>query len=198
MTIIGLRYSDRPELWDQITHLSSEVWPEYNLHGDVLNRFWDGLYDRFPDYQFILYDDTSETVLAEGHTIPVTWNRMLEDLGPGIDASVAAGFELQSCGGEPNTLCALAAEIAPQYRNRRLATMILDQMASIGRSAGLTALIAPVRPNWKERYPLTPIERYVHWVGPTASRSIPGFASTSDLGQPSDPPLPSQCESPVR
>ena len=32
------------------------------------------------------------------------------------------------------------------------------------REAGLTdGVIAPVRPTWKERYPLVPIERYVEW-----------------------------------
>jgi hypothetical protein len=36
-------------------------------------------------------------------------------------------------------------------------------MAHIGRSNGLSSLIAPVRPNWKERYPLTAIERYAEW-----------------------------------
>jgi hypothetical protein len=28
---------------------------------------------------------------------------------------------------------------------------------------GLRGLIAPVRPNWKERYPLVPIEDYASW-----------------------------------
>jgi hypothetical protein len=31
------------------------------------------------------------------------------------------------------------------------------------RAAGLTCVIAPVRPTWKERYPLIPIEEYVGW-----------------------------------
>ena len=32
------------------------------------------------------------------------------------------------------------------------------------RAAGLDdGVIAPVRPTWKERYPLIPIERYVEW-----------------------------------
>ena len=36
-------------------------------------------------------------------------------------------------------------------------------MAGSRPAHGLDALIAPVRPTWKERYPLTPIERYVLW-----------------------------------
>ncbi len=38
-----IRYSERPDLWDAITALSEEVWPEYNLHGDVLGGYWDRL-----------------------------------------------------------------------------------------------------------------------------------------------------------
>ena len=36
-------------------------------------------------------------------------------------------------------------------------------MISIARAHGLGAVIAPVRPSWKERYPLAPIERYARW-----------------------------------
>ena len=33
----------------------------------------------------------------------------------------------------------------------------------MARSSGLAPLVAPVRPNQKHLYPLTPIERYVAW-----------------------------------
>ena len=51
-----LRYSERPELWDALTGLPDEVWPEYNQHGATLNHYWDQLYEIFPDWQFVLYD----------------------------------------------------------------------------------------------------------------------------------------------
>ena len=37
-------------------------------------------------------------------------------------------------------------------------------MSDIGRDAGLAHLIAPVRPSLKDRYPITPIERYLDWT----------------------------------
>jgi hypothetical protein len=51
-----VRYSERPELWDSTGDLFADVWPEYNHHGQVLNRYWDQLYDVFPDWQFFLCD----------------------------------------------------------------------------------------------------------------------------------------------
>jgi hypothetical protein len=37
-------------------------------------------------------------------------------------------------------------------------------MRSLARGHGFPTLIAPVRPTWKDRYPLTPIERYAAWT----------------------------------
>jgi hypothetical protein len=37
-------------------------------------------------------------------------------------------------------------------------------MRNVAALHDATALIAPVRPTWKERYPLTPIERYADWT----------------------------------
>jgi len=36
-----VRYSERPELWESISSLSDEVWPEYNQHGDISERLGD-------------------------------------------------------------------------------------------------------------------------------------------------------------
>ena len=41
MGIVAYRFSERPELWERISDLSAEVWPEYNRHGDILNRYSD-------------------------------------------------------------------------------------------------------------------------------------------------------------
>lgn len=79
-----IRYSERPpSLWDAITTLSEEVWPAYNLHGDVLGGCRDRLYDEFAESQFVLYDDEAHDVIAEGHTIPCDWDGTAEGLGMG-------------------------------------------------------------------------------------------------------------------
>jgi hypothetical protein len=86
---------------------------------------------------------------------------------------VVGAFEARAAGRSPTALGVLAAEIKPQFQGRRLADRVLDGMADVARDAGLTHLIAPVRPTFKDRYPITPIERYVTW--------------TRENGEPFDP-----------
>jgi GNAT superfamily N-acetyltransferase len=156
----AVRYVQRPDLWADSDARSAEVWPEYNLHGDVLNRHWGRLFERFPEFQFALVGD-GDVVLAEGHTAPCRWDGTPAGLGNGIDETLVAALDTSAA---PSALCALAAEILPAYQGRGLATALLDAMAAIAREHGLSHLIAPVRPSLKERYPLTPIERYVAWT----------------------------------
>jgi hypothetical protein len=63
----------------------------------------------------------------------------------------------------PTTLCAVVATIVPQYRGHGIAAVVVGRMTKLAAAHGLDGLIAPVRPTWKERYPLTPIERYIEW-----------------------------------
>jgi GNAT superfamily N-acetyltransferase len=185
-----VRYSERPELWESISDLSAEVWPEYNLHGEVLNHYWPRLYTEFPDWQFVLHDASDGALLAEGHTIPVAWDGTDSGLGPGLDATVTAGFGLKSAGGRPTALSALAAEIPAAHRSRGLASTLLQAMADLAREAGLANLIAPVRPNLKDRYPTIPIERYAHWTRPDGTPFDPWIRTHTRLGARLGPAIP--------
>jgi GNAT superfamily N-acetyltransferase len=185
-----VRYSERPELWDSIRDLSDEVWPEYNVHGETLNYYWAQLYDVFPEWQFVLYDPDNQLVLAEAHTVPLAWDGTDEDLGPGIDATLAAAFELQAGGGQPTAVSALAAEIPPRHQGRRLSAVLLTAMADLARDAGLSHLIAPVRPSHKDRYPTIPIERYARWTRPDGSPFDPWVRVHTRLGGRIGPAIP--------
>jgi hypothetical protein len=44
-----------------------------------------------------------------------------------------------------------------------LAETILRRLAAVGAGHGLDALVAPVRPTWKDRYPLVALDRYAGW-----------------------------------
>lgn len=160
----AITHREDPGLVDRLEGLSAEVWPEYNLHGDVMNLYWGRLYEVFPDFQFVLYDDGADVALAEGHTMPLQWDGTADGLPAGIDGAMQDGFAEAEAGTDPNTLCALAIEIPPVHQAKRLSTVMLDAMRSIARRHGFAQLIAPIRPNWKDRYPLTPIDEYARWT----------------------------------
>lgn len=164
MRITAVSFEDRPERWDEMPDITTEVWPEYNTHGDVLNRYWGRLYEDFAPFQFMLYDEDTGEPVAEGHTAPCAWDGTRDGLGDGIDAMIISVFDARASGQPPTALCALAAEIRPRFQGHGLAVRMLEQMAAVARSHGLGELIAPVRPSAKDRYPLAPIERYMTWT----------------------------------
>ena len=164
MAVQVVRYSECPELWSETETITQEVWPEYNAHGEEMNRYWGYLFDDFPEFQFALYDDEQRVVIAEGHTVPCEWDGTTEGLGEGIEVMIAAAFQTRAAHRQPTALCALAAEVRPRFQGAGLASRMLDEMAELGRQASLTHLIAPVRPSIKDRYPITPIEQYVSWT----------------------------------
>ena len=149
--------AERPDLAEPAWEATHDAFPEYNNHGDVLNVYWGGLTEKYPQFQFHLVD--GEQILARARCLPVRWNGTLEDLPNGIDGAIARGIDE----GEGNALCAMVIQVPRGLQGRGLSGAALTAMADIGRANGLTSLIAPVRPNWKERYPLTQIERYVRW-----------------------------------
>jgi hypothetical protein len=104
-----------------------------------------------------------EEVLAEGHSVPIRWDGTVQGLPAGIDGAFEAAF----AGEEPNTLCAMAIEIVPAHQSRRLSVPMLEQLRAIAARERFGSLLAPLRPSWKERYPLTPIERvFPHGLAP--------------------------------
>ena len=153
-------HAERPDLAERAAESGDEVWPEYNRHGDVSNRYWRRMRIEFPELQFILYDAEQDELVAEGHTLAIPWDGSEDGLPAGFDGIFEHAF-----GDEPPTaLVAMAAEIWPRHRGGGLATTLLELMADIGRRHGHGDLLAAVRPSWKDRYPLAPIEEYTGWT----------------------------------
>ena len=131
-----------------------DLCPEFMHHDPVVSAFWPRLYEVYADFQLWVVDDKEPVGYA--CTLPVHWDGFPEPRG--IDWAMTDG-----AAGEPTTLCAVVAGVLPAYRGTGLSSAILRRMSGLAAAHGLDALIAPVRPTWKERYPLTPIERYILW-----------------------------------
>lgn len=189
MTLTMHTAAERPDLWERGIP-SASVWPEYNLHGDVLTVWWALLDVDLADYQFVLYDEHEDAVVAEAHTGPLRWDGREATLPPGIDAAIEAVFRDRRAGASVNTLCALAAESPRDGRRRGLAVEILAGMRALAERHRLEHLVAPVRPSWKERYPLTPIEEYVCWRRPDGQLLDPWMRVHELLGARVATPLP--------
>ena len=156
--------AERPDLWERSYEQITGVWPAYNEKGDVLGHHWSRLDEDFRDFQFALYDEDRDLALAHGHSIPLAWDGTVAGLPAGIDAALDGAVGLHASRGEPNTLSALAIEIPPEYQGGGHSRTMIGAMRDIAAGQGFGNLIAPLRPTWKERYPLTPIERYAFWT----------------------------------
>lgn len=136
-----------------------EQFPEFIQQGDAISRYyWNELYTTFPDYQFALYGEDEEMVGC-GHTIPLYWDGTKKHIPGGYDHALKQGFDTN----KPNTLCALAAVSSTSHKGKGLSYDIIRTMKAIAKKNGLTSVIAPVRPTWKQKYPTIPIEHYAHW-----------------------------------
>lgn len=154
-------HSQEPDRTSRFDERFPGLWPEYNRHGDVLGPLWGGLYETFAEFQFVLVHDRSGEMLARGNTIPLVWDENPDNLPSGIDDLVRRAFA--GWPQPPNALSAIAAEVPPENRSKGLGALLLKAMAALATERGFRNLLAPVRPNLKERYPLTPIDEYVHW-----------------------------------
>jgi hypothetical protein len=187
VTITMHSAAERPDLWERGI---PSVWPEYNKHGDVLNRWWGHLGEDLPDFQFVLYDEEHDAVVAEGQTGPLRWNGEDGALPDGIDSAIEQIFGSVRAGKRVNTLCALAAAIPLDGRGRGLAEQVLGAMRATAERHGLVHLVAPVRPSFKEHYPLTPMDRYVQWRRDDGQLFDPWMRVHERLGARVATPLP--------
>jgi hypothetical protein len=153
-------FTQKPELDDAIKQLDNVAWPELLHHSNI--HSWRALFDHFPDYQN-LFCDASGKLIAAGHTVPLIWDASLPNLPATMEEIFVRGQQAQQTGQPPNTLCAVAAMVAADHRGQGLSAAILQAMRASAARHGFTALIAPVRPTWKSRYPLAPMARYVEW-----------------------------------
>jgi len=168
-----VRYVDRPDLRARRREELNQ-FPEYLNHNAMGSKYWGRLYDDFPDFQLALVDEGD--LLAEVHALTLTVHA--EEMPRGWDEAFERGME--SGGGNVASLLAISVKAAA--RGRGLPKLLIDGVRGVARERELDAVIAPVRPTLKDRYPLIPIERYMTWRREDGSHFDPWLRTHERLG----------------
>jgi hypothetical protein len=185
--VVSVTLAERPDLAGAFDALSHAPWPEFMHHAVVDGGVWRSLNTRFAAFQVALLDAAGE-LLAVGRTIPLVWDGTAGDLPEDYPAILTRAEYDADAGCTPNTVSALLASVAAEHRGSGLSRLVVGAMRDAAVRHGATTLIAPVRPTWKTRYPLTPIERYVRWTHPGTAGDASGDGGNGrEGGAPFDP-----------
>jgi GNAT superfamily N-acetyltransferase len=182
MALKIVTHVERPDLVHRWNELGSTVWPEFGLHDATVDEHWNGLTRHFPECQLYLLDDQSDEMVGVGNTVPVVWDGTADGLPVGLDDVLIAAIGQRESQPPPTTLCALQAAVMPGHQGTGLSRVIIGAMREVAVRLGLSDLIAPVRPNQKPLYPLTPIERYIQWRRPDGLPQDPWLRVHARLG----------------
>lgn len=153
-----LTLAEQPGLISEIRALARIAWPEFLRHAKA--EYWPELYDRFAKYQFVFVEGNQ--VIAAGHTVPFKWDQTKADLPGGIQGVMERAVQMPE-NELPDSLCALAAIVLPEYRGRGLSTEILNSMKNIAVQHELQTFVAPVRPTLKSEHPKVAMSEYITW-----------------------------------
>lgn len=156
--------AEMPDREDDFDALAAAGWPRFMRQHDALGSgtHWPDLFTTWPDYQFIVMEGLQ--TLAVGHSVPISWDGTPDDLPDSIAGVLARADEDMKQGRKPAALSPLAVLVAPAHRGKGVSAVLLQAMRSLATTMRARALVAPVRPTLKERYPLAPMERYVRWT----------------------------------
>jgi hypothetical protein len=156
-------YDERPDLDPAIDDLIAATWPAFMNEDEVANVHFGRAYSDWPAFQTMLLD-ASGRLAALGNAMPLTWDGTDAGLPEGWREQVLRSVADLEAGTTADTLGAMQIAIRGDLRGARLSGTMVEAMRAAALAAGYRAVIACVRPTWKDRYPLTPIERYATWT----------------------------------
>ncbi|MGA8114818.1 MAG: hypothetical protein WCA46_14225 [Actinocatenispora sp.] len=172
--------SDTPHLDEQARAALREVWPEFIFHDPISGAFIERVEKYFPQFDLRLLQDGE--VVAGGWAVPLRWDGTLSGLPDGYDGALMRSVEGYEAALPPNTLCVMAAAVAADRHGNGLAGRVLTALRHRAIEAGLGAVICPVRPTSKTRYPLTSMTDFATWVREDGLHLDPWIRTHQRLG----------------
>jgi GNAT superfamily N-acetyltransferase len=172
--------ADRPDLDDEARAAFRPGWPEFVFHDQVAHEYIGRVGDYFPQYDILVLDRGE--VVAGGWGVPLRWDGAIPSLPEGYDGGLARAVTGHEESAPPDSLAIMAAAVKPGRRGTGLAGRVLTALRERATAAGLERVIAPVRPTLKERYPLTPMDRFAGWTRPDGLHLDPWIRTHQRLG----------------
>jgi hypothetical protein len=158
------RLSERPDLLDRLDEVDPR-WPQFMGTDPVVNACYEQVASTFP-HLCVAATDAGGAVVATGRAMAFAYR--LPDRGAlpdgGLDRVMVWAFSDQLAGRAPDTASAVEIAIVQEHRGGGLSHLMLAALRQASKDAGLTHLVAPVRPNAKHRYPDLPMARYIAMV----------------------------------
>jgi GNAT superfamily N-acetyltransferase len=172
--------SERPDLDDQARAAFRSEWPEFIFHDPVATAHIGRVGEYFPGYDILLLDDGE--VLAGGWGVPLRWDGAAATLPDGYDGALVSSVAGHENGTGPDTLSVMAAAVKSGRQGQGLAGQMLSALRERALAAGLSRVIAPVRPTLKNRYPLTSMTDFADWKRPDGLHLDPWIRTHQRLG----------------
>ena len=172
--------SDRPDLETQAGEVFRVKGPEFIFHDPTAAKYHQRASKYFSEFDVLVLDDGR--VIAGGWGVPLRWNGTIEDLPDGYDGALERSIEDHESGVPPTALSIMAAAVGNDVTKQGLAGRVLTALSDRAHSAGLSHIIAPLRPTIKHRYPTTPMTTFVSWTRPDRLSIDPWIRAHQRMG----------------
>lgn len=175
--------TSRPDLDDQARRVFAGHWPEFIFHDAGVKLVMERAERYFADWNFFVLDDADDGALVGAcYGVPLRWDGTAQDLPGGYTGSLTRSVLEHEAGTSPDTLAVMGAMVHNQLTGRGLAGRILTALREEATARGMAAVVAPVRPTLKSRYPVTPIEEFMAWQRPDGLPLDPWLRTHARLG----------------
>lgn len=161
--------ADDPTLAETIQAMIDRIWPPFVTQasmpkGHTLPFDWFGIFDRWPQLQFVLIDPVDGVMVGACNALTLAWDGPAEELpDEGWNWVMHQAVLDLEAGRTPTMGSALSVTIDPTRRGQQLSSVALRAMKLLLQETGVKRFFAPVRPTTKARYPITPMAEFMRW-----------------------------------
>jgi GNAT superfamily N-acetyltransferase len=158
------RLDQRPDLISRVYEVESS-WPDFMTRDPVANALYWQVAETFPQLCAVA-TDADDTVVATARALAFALGGEGRGSLPdgGLDRVTVWAFNDKLASRAGDTASAVEIMISRACQGTGLSYRMLAALRDAARAAGLTRLLAPVRPNAKHRYPRMPMAEYITMV----------------------------------